>query len=107
MSIAKRVVYREFGNLPEPEPEPENPPPDQQKVRVQISRKGRGGKTVTVITGIRGTADDLKGVLKKLKNLCGAGGTLKDDTIEIQGEQVEKVVAALIEWGYRQCKGAK
>jgi translation initiation factor 1 len=103
MSIAKRVVYREFGNLPEPE----NPPPDQQKVRVQISRKGRGGKTVTVITGIKGTADDLKGVLKKLKNLCGAGGTLKDDTIEIQGEQVEKIVTALVEWGYRQCKGAK
>ncbi len=107
MSTVKRVVYREFGELPEPEPELEFLPIAQQKVRVQISRKGRGGKTVTVISGIQGREEELKDLLKKLKNLCGAGGTLKDDTIEIQGEHIEKIVTALVQWGYRQCKGAK
>lgn len=107
MSIAKRVVYREFGELPEPEPEAEPVPIAQQKVRVQISRKGRGGKTVTVVSGVEGTEELRKELLKKLKTLCGSGGTLREDTIEIQGEQVEKIVTALIQWGYRQCKGAK
>lgn len=107
MSIAKRVVYREFGELPEPEPDPEVLPIAQQKVRVQISRKGRGGKTVSVISGVMGKEDELKDLLKRLKNLCGAGGTLKDGTIEIQGEHIEKIVTALIQWGYRQCKGGK
>ncbi len=107
MSIAKRVVYREFGELPEPEPEPEPVPIAQQKVRVQISRKGRGGKTVTVVSGVEGTEELRKELLKKLKTLCGSGGTLREDTIEIQGEQVEKIVTALIQWGYCQCKGAK
>ncbi|PLS68996.1 MAG: stress response translation initiation inhibitor YciH [Cyanobacteria bacterium M5B4] len=107
MSIAKRVVYREFGELPEPEPEAEPVPIAQQKVRVQISRKGRGGKTVTVVSGVEGTEELRKELLKKLKTLCGSGGTLREDTIEIQGEQVEKIVTALVQWGYRQCKGAK
>ncbi|MFN3361186.1 MAG: translation initiation factor [Pseudanabaenaceae cyanobacterium] len=102
--MSKRVVYREFGEEPEPTPEPSLLPIAQQKVRVQISRKGRGGKTVTVIAGLQGTEDTYKDLLKKLKTLCGAGGTVKDDTIEIQGEHVDKIVTALVGWGYKQCK---
>ncbi len=102
MSTPNRVVYREFGEPPEPQMN--IVPISQQKVRVQISRKGRGGKTVTVVTGISATPEEFKNLLKKLKNLCGAGGTCKNDTIEIQGEHVEKIVAALIQWGYRGTK---
>ncbi|MCS6959099.1 MAG: translation initiation factor [Pseudanabaenaceae cyanobacterium SKYGB_i_bin29] len=104
MPVNKRVVYREFGKEPEPEPKTTPLPIAQQKVRVQISRKGRGGKTVTVISGVQGTEDTYKELLKKLKTLCGAGGTVKADTIEVQGEHADKIVTALVEWGYKQCK---
>lgn len=104
MSVNKRVVYREFGKEAEPEPKTTPLPIAQQKVRVQISRKGRGGKTVTVISGVQGTEDTYKELLKKLKTLCGAGGTVKADTIEVQGEHTDKIVTALVEWGYKQCK---
>ena len=70
-------------------------------VRLMRDRKGRGGKTVTVITGVTGDDTVLSTLAQQLKKLCGSGGTLKDGTIEIQGDHCEKVQAKLVELGYK------
>lgn len=70
-------------------------------VRVMRDRKHRGGKTVTVITGVPGSDADLGALAQQLKKLCGSGGTLKDGNIEIQGDHCEKVIARLSALGYK------
>lgn len=70
-------------------------------VRVMRDRKQRGGKTVTVITGVPATSEALAMLAQQLKKLCGSGGTVKDGTIEIQGDHCDKVQAKLTEMGYR------
>jgi translation initiation factor 1 len=70
-------------------------------VRVRRDRKGRGGKTVTVIDGVRGSEEELSTLAQQLKKMCGAGGTVKDGTIEIQGDHREKVMAKLSTLGYK------
>ena len=64
-------------------------------VRVGLEKKGRGGKTVSVITGLRGSDDDLRELASELKRRCGTGGTLKDGVIEIQGDHRDTLVEAL------------
>lgn len=70
-------------------------PPHQQTIRIFIDRKCRRGKTVTVAKGFRLTQGDLKSLQKTLKQLCGAGGTCKEDEIEIQGDHREKILKRL------------
>ena len=73
-------------------------PPRDQPARVR--REKRGGKIVTVVTGLDPVASDLPGLLKRFKSLCAAGGTLRDRSIEIQGDQRDKLVATLCDMGY-------
>ncbi len=70
-------------------------------VRLMRDRKGRGGKTVTVITGVLGDDATLSSLAQQLKKLCGSGGTIRDSTIEIQGDHCDKVQAKLRELGYK------
>ena len=70
-------------------------------VRVMRDRKGRGGKTVTVIAGVMGSEAELTMLAQQLKKLCGSGGTVKDGNIEIQGDHCEKVMAKLTALGYK------
>src|ERR1700726_4815574 len=70
-------------------------------VRVMRDRKGRGGKTVTVIDGMMGSEAELTTLAQQLKKLCGSGGTVKDGNIEIQGDHYDKVMAKLTELGYK------
>ncbi len=65
------------------------------KLRVQLETKGRGGKAVTVVRGLPGSAEALAVMAKQLRAACGSGGTLKDGVVEIQGDHVAKVVAWL------------
>jgi translation initiation factor 1 len=99
-----KVVYREFG-APEPEEDvdssPLDLPPQQQNLRIQASRKGRKGKTVTVISGFAASPETLASLVKQLKNYCGAGGTVKDNEIEIQGDCAQKVLQFLAKLGYK------
>ncbi len=76
------------------------PAPEKQKLKVLIDRKQRKGKTVTLISGFVGNLDDLKDLEKKLKILCGAGGSLKDGEILIQGNFQEKIFNFLSESAY-------
>ena len=70
-------------------------------VRVGRQTKGRKGKGVTLITGVPLAGDKLKELARKLKNKCGAGGTVKDGTIEIQGDHRAKLVDELNRLGYK------
>lgn len=70
-------------------------------VRVMRDRKHRGGKTVTVITGVPASDEAIAALAQQLKKLCGSGGTVKEGVIEIQGDHCEKVMAKLREMGYR------
>lgn len=70
-------------------------------VRIMRDRKQRGGKTVTVITGVLAGEAALATLAQQLKKLCGSGGTVKDGTIEIQGDHCDKVMVKLVEMGYK------
>ncbi len=69
-------------------------------VRISKETKGRKGKAVTLITGIPLPPADLKKLARKLKNTCGAGGSLKDGIIEIQGDHREKILQELKKQNY-------
>ncbi len=70
-------------------------------VRVSRERKGRGGKTVSIITGVKSPESGRLALLKQLKNKLGTGGTLEEDTIVIQGDHRERIVEILNELGYK------
>ncbi len=67
-------------------------------VRVSRESKGRGGKVVTLVRGLDG---DVEAIGKQIRTLCGAGGTVKDGVIEVQGDHCERVVAWLEKAGKR------
>lgn len=96
-----RQVYSEFGNIPKPDSTARpDPPPSQQALKIQVSRKGRKGKTVTIISGFLSKPETLADLTKKLKAHCGAGGTLKDTEIEVQGDHRQKLADYLKKLGY-------
>jgi translation initiation factor 1 len=98
----ERPVYSEFGTSPPStaSARPDLPPP-QQVLKIEASRKGRKGKTVTIISGFHAASDTLTDLAKQLKNHCGAGGAVKDNTIEVQGEHRQKVQQFLLNLGYQ------
>ena len=61
-------------------------------LKVRIEKKGRGGKSVTVLFNLPFDKDIAKDTKKKLASHLGAGSTFKDSKIEIQGDHVEKVL---------------
>ncbi len=69
-------------------------------VKVRRETGGRGGKTVTAVRGLPLDEAALQQLAKQLKAACGTGGTCKDGVVEIQGDQVERVMAWLTSKGY-------
>lgn len=74
--------------------------PGQQSPRVRRETGGRGGKAVTVISGLDPVATDLNVLAKDLRSRLGAGGTVTDGKIEIQGDHRDRVVEMLKSLGY-------
>ena len=70
-------------------------------IRVRRETKGRGGKAVSVITGLVLADAQLLALGKELKALCGSGGTVKDGVIEVQGDHVDRIVQTLISKGFK------
>ena len=70
------------------------------KIRVGREISGRGGKGVSVISGLPLTGEALEELATRLKKSCGAGGAVKDGTIEIQGDHRDRLVAELGKLGY-------
>lgn len=92
------------GDLRKQEPGSQNVkslPPQQQTVYLHRDSKGRGGGVMTLVKNMALSEDDMKDLAKKLKHLCGSGGTIKEGVIEIQGEHREKIAEALKEMGYK------
>jgi translation initiation factor 1 len=77
---------------------------EKNRGRVEIRREtgGRGGKTVTTVSGFIGIGlPEKEQLTKKMRGACGCGGTVKDGTIEIQGDQRETIAKILSEAGFR------
>ena len=74
--------------------------PGTGAVRVARTAQGRGGKVVSVITGVPLGDAELNVLAAELKKRCGSGGTVRDGVIEIQGEHRDTLVAELVKLGY-------
>lgn len=75
-------------------------PPGNGNVRVSRETKGRAGKGVTVIKGLPLAGAELAALGKQLRTACGSGGTVKDGTLEIQGDHADRVVELLQAQGF-------
>jgi len=83
-------------------PRPAPAPVSAATARVRVGREvsGRGGKGVSVISGLPLAGAELEALGTRLKKLCGAGGAVKDGTIEIQGDHRDRLVAELQKLGF-------
>ncbi len=81
-------------------PKAKSLPPSEQTAHIRPEKKGRGGKTVTVIMNLKLIDKDRKSLAKTLKKACGVGGSIKGDVIEIQGDNRQKVATKLEKMGY-------
>ena len=69
--------------------------------RIRREVGGRGGKTVTVVTGLPLDEAALAALSKRLKSACGTGGTVKSGALEFQGDHRELLVALLASEGFK------
>jgi translation initiation factor 1 len=69
-------------------------------IRVSRESKGRKGKTVTLVSGLPLSDEDLRGLLSDLKRRCGSGGALKDGLLEIQGDHRDVIIEELHKRGF-------
>jgi translation initiation factor 1 len=76
------------------------PAPGDGVVRVSRETAGRGGKAVTVVRGLALDAAALAVVAKRLKAVCGSGGTVKAGVIEVQGDHCDRAIELLKKEGY-------
>ncbi|HEY7467164.1 MAG TPA: stress response translation initiation inhibitor YciH [Dehalococcoidia bacterium] len=104
--VNRRIVYSSDGGRVSQDTQPGKATassgfPDDGVVRISREKGGRGGKTVTVVRGLpeRGVALDAR--LTELKRLCGAGGTLRDGNVEVQGDHRERIAERLRGLGYQ------
>ena len=84
--------------------EEESVQPKLQDLRVFLDKKSRAGKVVTLITGYKGSANELTDLAKFLKTKCGVGGSAKDGEIILQGNFRDKVIEMLHAKGFKAKK---
>ena len=97
--LAYSTNHDYFNNFPEEEAA-ETLPKEKQKLKVMLDKKQRAGKVVTLVDGFVGLNEDIEALSKQLKTKCGAGGSVKDGYIIIQGDYREKIIVWLKDWGY-------
>jgi translation initiation factor 1 len=68
--------------------------------KLRVEKKGRGGKTVTVVYDLPDNAPFLRELASELKRSCGTGGSVADNTVEIQGDQRDRVRDVLVKKGW-------
>ena len=78
-----------------------NLPPEKQQIKISLQTKGRKGKPVTLIHGFQHDANTLKYLARKLKQFCSAGGTVKGQDVEIQGDKRSVIAEKLEQLGYQ------
>ena len=74
--------------------------PSRIVAKLRVEKKGRGGKTVTVVYDLPANASFLKELAGELKRACGTGGSVADTTVEIQGDQRDRVRDLLLKKGW-------
>lgn len=87
-------------DCPPPTVEPVRRAPQEQTARLGLEKRPRG-KVVTLIEALDPAGNDLAALTTRLKNACGTGGTLRDGTIELQGDRIGAAEKALQAIGYR------
>jgi translation initiation factor 1 len=97
-----RLVYStETGSVGKPKKSEEFQPVSDGIIRIRREVKGRGGKTVTTVSGVPGGKETLKELTAHLKRQCGTGGAVKDRIIIIQGDHRETLLKYFKENGYQ------
>ena len=74
--------------------------PARPVIHLRVERKGRGGKTVTVLAGLPRNTELVRQLAAELKRACGSGGSVSGATVELQGDQRERVRALLTGRGW-------
>ena len=107
MNNSRLVYSSDSGRVDVPKPPPKKAPAPKQSapndgfVRIFREKGGRGGKTVTVVRGLPERGGALESVAQELRRFCGAGGTVREDAIEIQGDHRERLAGTLRDRGYK------
>jgi translation initiation factor 1 len=78
----------------------DRPVPAKLSCVLRLEKKGRGGKTVTVVAGLPRNAGFLAALASELKKACGTGGTAAEESVEIQGDQRERLRPLLAAKGW-------
>ena len=76
------------------------PVPAHVVAKLRTEKKGRGGKTVTVVYGLPQNNEFLKELSQELKRACGTGGTIVEGGVELQGDLRTRVRDVLVKRGY-------
>ena len=105
--MTSRLVYSTDGGRPPEERTPKHKPsdvsvpaaPDDGVVRIWRVKGGRGGKTATVVTGL--PSADLERLAVELRRLVGAGGGIREQAVEVQGDHRDRVLKRLAALGFR------
>ena len=80
--------------------EPDVPVPTRLVAKLRMEKKGRGGKTVSVVDGLPHNAAFLKELCQDLKRACGTGGAVSEGTIELQGDLRDRIRELLLKKGF-------
>lgn len=109
----KSLSWNDFVKLGNPENAPEIVEENEELMnyntlscRIHLEKKGRGGKTASIVRGLNMSEDRLKDLAKVLKGKCGVGGSVKDREIIIQGDQRDKILDHLKSLGIKDVKKA-
>ena len=78
----------------------DDPVPVRVVAKLRVEKAGRGGKAVTVVYDLPRNAAFLKDLARELKQACGAGGTVQDDAVEIQGDLRDRIRDLLVKKGF-------
>ncbi len=78
----------------------------KDKIRVYLERKGRSGKTVSIVKGLTPSNQSIETLAQKLKASCGTGGYIEEGQIIIQGDQRKKIIDFFVSSGYSDVKNA-
>lgn len=100
MSKNSRLVYSTDKGRIEETSAAKQPPKGDGIVRLRLETKGRRGKGVTTISGLDLAEAELQQLSRRLRQICGSGGSVKDFVIEIQGDHRQTVQAHLEKLGY-------
>ncbi|NLP09770.1 translation initiation factor [bacterium] len=100
-TLKKAPVCRRCGETPCTCPPNHSETMPSQPLRIRLDRKGRKGKSVTLIEGLPANAQQAEALCRTLKNRLGAGGTVREGCIEIQGDHRNKIAQTLAEMNYK------